>query len=259
MSTEERDQETITKEDVDTLTVGGGGELAVVKDSDALSGILAEAGAGKYADEQALAEVTKVGDWLPFIQLMGSNSKEVKEGKFPMGHFCLRRNRQMIDLGERFVGVFLDWRPKAMMFGPPPISVFDPKHEKFAEFEKQADTAGVQGYGYGQEFLVWLPDRRILVTYFMGNKTGRNESPNITAIINDAKFVCEQRSELIDDGKNQWHGARTYEHDLPFDFPPEELLRVELQKFKNPEPIVIPKSETEGEVETDSGEGDSRR
>ena len=116
----------------DLTELDEGGEL--ITSVDDLGTLLDQSGDGKYANEKALAEVTKVGDWLPFIQLMGSNSTEVKQGKFPMGHFCLRSGRQLVDLGTSFVGVFLDWRPKAMKFDSKPISVFDTEHPKFKEF-----------------------------------------------------------------------------------------------------------------------------
>lgn len=203
---------------------------------------------GKYVNDKAMAKVTKAGDWLPYVQIMGSQSKEVQKGEFPMGHFCLNKNKQKIDLGEEVVMYLIAWRPKAMQFIPEVVNVFDPESEDFQRIEKRADTVKQSGCGYGPEFLVWLPEHGELATYFLGNPTGRNESPNLITLINDGTRKCKQKSELIDDGKNTWHGPKTKAHDLDVMLPPMDVLQSELEKFNNPKATeVAEKDEDDGE------------
>lgn len=187
----------------------------------------------KYADETALAEVTKVGDWLPYIQLMGGNSLEVKRGEFPLGHFCLRKGKQMIDLGSEFVCYLLSWRPKAMQFAPKVLSFFDVESEEFKDIQQRSDQPN-SGCGFGPEFLVWLPEAKEFATYFLGNKTGRNEAPNLVALIKDGTRLCKQVAHLIETSDYAWHGPRTVPYDLEIELPPIADIKREVEKFNNP-------------------------
>lgn len=207
----------------------------------------------KYASPTALSEVTKVGDWLPYIQLMSSNSTQVKRGEFPMGNFALCKNRQLHDLGDKVIMGLLGWRPKAMQFAPEVISVFDTESEAFKKLHHRADTVKPNpGCGYGPEFLVWLPEVKELATYFLSNKTGRNESVNLISLIEKGVFLCYQESHLIDDGEYTWHGPRTLPCDLEVELPPADLLRKEVEKFNNPEAIQQQKEPAEEAKEEDS-------
>lgn len=202
----------------------------------------------KYADETALSKVTKVGDWLPYVTLMGGNSLEVKRGEFPIGHFCLKKNKKMIDLGKEFIMYLLSWRPKAMTFEPKVLSFFDVESDDFKAVVNRADTVKNPGCGYGPEYLVWLPEVKELATYYLSSKTGRNESPNIQAVLKSTR-LCKQKSHLIETEKYSWHGPQTLACDLEIPLPPIELVKEQLDKFNNPPAAV---EEVAEEAESDS-------
>jgi len=82
--------------------------------------------------------------------------------------------------------------------------------------------------------LIWLPDPKELVTYFLGNKTGRNEAPNMIALIDSGKYIGQIVSHVIETPKNTWHGPQTCECDLPVSMPPPDVLVAQLKKFNNP-------------------------
>jgi hypothetical protein len=207
---------------------------------------------GKHADDQALSVVTKVGDWLPYIQLMGSNNKEVKRGQFPIGHFALVENKKNIDIGNSFVAYLLSWRPKAMQFAPTVVSFFDTKSEGFQKIQAKADQKD-SNCGFGPEFLVWLPEQKKLATFFLGNKTGRNEAPNFISCLEKEVRKCRVISDLIEDKRQnrEWHGAKIMPYDLEIAvFPPREELLHWLEKFNNP------KDSEAGPAEAAEGDGD---
>ena len=207
----------------------------------------------KYASEQALATVTKVGNYLPYLQLLGSNSMEVKRGNFPMGHFGLRRSKNVVeDLGSEVAIFVINWRPKAMQYAPDVLSFFDVSSDAFKEIQSTADNKN-SSKGYGPEFLLWLPEVKAFATYFLGNKTGRNESPNILGPFkSDGPFVCLQKSELIETKDFSWHGPLTKPYNLSIEMPPLDKLSEELRKFNNPPATVRSPVETDTEDSTDS-------
>jgi|2_EtaG_2_1085320.scaffolds.fasta_scaffold00029_107 hypothetical protein len=224
--------------------------------------LLAGTEPSRYSTDKALAAATKVGDWLPYIQLMGGESKPVKKGEFPIGHFGLVRGRNVTDLSEEFAAGFFAWRPKAMVFGPPPTSFFDPESEEFQDCLTKAEDKNIKGgFGHGVEFLVWLPEQKCFAGYFMGNATGRNEAPNLVAIVDSKKWFATQTAHLIEKGTNIWHGPRTAFYDLVIDMPEKAQLVEEVNKFNNPPAKIEPEKDEnapEGAVET-AAEGESRR
>lgn len=209
-------------------------ELSTVSAADQIKALTSTR--GKYADDSALTVVTKVGDWLPYIQLLGANNDEVKDGKFPMGAFALIENKQKVSIGTSFVALLLGWRPKAMDFSNVQ-SFFDPKSDSFKSIQHDADHVKDSGKGYGPEFLIWLPEHKKLALFFLGNKTGRNEAPNIIGCLEKGSGQCRIKSTLIKDKRNNrsWHGPKMEAYDLPIDVLPDmELVKAEIEKFNNP-------------------------
>lgn len=194
----------------------------------------------KYANETALSVVTKVGDYLPYIQLFGSEAKEVKRGKFPMGHFGLVSGKNITDLGEGFINLVLAWRPKAMQFDPVE-AFYDHTSPAFIALQNRALNEQNAGCGFGPEFLLWLPTQQQFATLFLGNKTGRNEAPNLIGPLKQrGAFVCRLQAQLIETKKYTWHGPKAMVSDLTIQFPTIEEIKKQLDKFNNP-----PKSEKE--------------
>lgn len=202
----------------------------------------------KYVTETALSVVTKVGNFLPYITLMSSNSAEVKRGKFPMGHFALHTSKtQLLDLGSEVIMFLVAWRPKAMQYLPSVLSYFDAESEEFKAIVRVADMQN-SNKGFGPEFLVWLPEQERFATYFLGNKTCRNEAPNLISLIDTGKRVCLQVANLIENRKHSWHGPVTKSYDLEIKMPPVDTLKEELEKFQNPPSATeAPAEEAEAE------------
>lgn len=207
---------------------------------------LVQASKVKYADEKAELAVTSSGQQFPYIIVCGATTKVAQAGKINVGHFAMFQGKNFTDLGKSFIGLFLKWRPKAMAYEGNARSSYDPNSAEFKDIEEAAN-AGTQGYSYGPEFLVWLPEFGKFATYLLGNKTGRNESPNILGPLKEQGiFVCKQTAELIEGKKHSWHGPRTYAYEHQIQMPEEESLRLALEKFANP-PVSQIEKDTDGD------------
>lgn len=209
-----------------------------------------------YATNKALADVTKVGDWLPYLQILDGNSAIVKAGEQPIGTFAFTQNRKLVNLGKEFNCLLLAWRPKAMIFLSPPTAFYDPNSDDFKNIEQTADQPN-SNKGYGPELLLWLPDHELFITYFLGNKTGRNEAPNMIALINAKSYRARLKTHLIkamvpDKATGQkiertWFGPQVDTTDVAIAMPPTDRLISELKKFNTP-PKATQELDTESEV-----------
>jgi hypothetical protein len=207
-------------------------------------------GAAKYADKNALAQVTKVGDYLPYLGILQATSSEVKEHGLPMGEFVFCKSKQKTPIGKSMIAMILSWRPKAMQYQPKVLSYYDPNSDAFKKIE--ADSAFPNSNkGFGPEFLLWLPDIEggTFASFFFGNPTGRVEAPNLIAAFDKGILPFRLTSELIKDTKknNSWFGPRYHAYELAITNHPskDELLKV-VDKFNNP-PV------TEAEEADDKG------
>lgn len=208
-------------------------------------------GQGKFSDAKTLAEVSKVGDYLPRVQVMGSQNDLVKEGKFPIGHFALIEGRSVQDLTEEFDAIVLAWRPKAMQFAPEVISIYDPSNPEFVRIKTAADEPKSQSYGYGPEYLMFLPDLNKIVTFFVANVSGRLEAPNVSAFWEKQEkegiYLLVTFNCILAKNKKQqsWHTFRVSASDRELTvFPDEENLKKLSDKFNNPKDSEIELIET---------------
>jgi len=186
-------------------------------------------------DMEAFSEVSSTQAFVPYIQLMGSNSKVVKQGKFPMGHFALGVNQELKDIGDEFICMPVAWRAKAVRFDPLTM-VYDVKDDDFQTIK--ADSAKQNsGCCYGPEFLLWLPDYDRLATYLLGSKTGRREAGNVQTFIG---HPCKMRSHFIDDKKSgySWHGMKVDAFGGDIKLPDWEAVMSQIDSFKHPEKYV---------------------
>ena len=228
-----------------------GDELVVTKPGDMIA-----AGGSKYATDGTLATVTTAGDYLPYIQLMGSSSDLVKQSKFPMGHFAMMKGKDVIDLGDNLDVVILGWRPKAMEFASDGLVVaYNPENPEFIRI-RDAALNGKRGFAFGAEYLVYMPDFDVVACYLLGNKSGRLESPNMIACFDQQRetneyVVVEVKSDLAKNKKGDtWHVpcVAPSESALTKMIQPDALAPI-LEKFNNPK---------ESEVETVEDDGDTR-
>jgi len=231
-------------------------EQAVIPGSahDVMS-ILKQNQASKYASDKAMSEVTKAGDFLPYIQVMGSNNDKVKAGDFPMGHFALMKAKVAVNLGRHFIGMMLSWRPKAMQYKPEVLSFYNPESEVFKKIEMESMQPR-SNKGFGPEILFWLPDHSEFASLFLGNITGRVEAPNFLAALKEGKLATKVACELVEykKQKNSYHGARYYPYDVPVtQLPDPTKLQEVLTKFNNP-----PETDKEPAEAAEASEADDR-
>lgn len=183
---------------------------------------------------EAIAMVTTVGKFLPYVTLMGGSTLPVKRGQFPIGHFALHQGKTLVDLGVEFPALVVAWRPKAMIYKPQTLAYYDTKSKAFQDIQATADVKD-SGKGYGPDFLLWLPANGLFATYFLGNKTGRNEAPNLLGPLRkNGPFYCIQASDLIETSKNSWHGPVTKSCGLSFDPPDMAETKRVLENFLHP-------------------------
>lgn len=198
-----------------------------------------------FATKDALDTVTKAGDYLPRIQVMGGNSDLVKRGNFPLGQFALFQGKNPTSLTKEFTAVLISMRPKAMQFSPIK-SVYDSSTQDFKDIQAKADEGGQSGCGYGPEYLLWLPDYQLFATLFLSNKSGRAESGKVQGFMTKA---CTFKCELAENKKrNQaWHVAAVSEYTggTINNMPEEAKLIAVASKFNNP-PQVEQAEEAEG-------------
>jgi hypothetical protein len=162
-----------------------------------------------------------------------------------MGNFGLTENKVTIDLGKSFVAMILAWRPKAMQFKPDVLSFYDPKSQGFMDIQRTADGQD-SGKGYGPELLFWLPEQKKFATYFFGNKTGRNEAPNVIGEMKKSR-KCKIVSDLIENKKFSWHGPKCEAYDLTLNVQPDITeLKAVLEKFNNPPSSTVELAEKDG-------------
>lgn len=187
---------------------------------------------GKHSSEKSFSEIVKSGDWLPYVQLMGSSNNVVKSGKFPMGHFALTEGKVNNDLGEEFDCIVVGWRSKAMDFNKMK-SVFDSESDLFRDIQERSKGKD-SGCGCGPEFLLWIPDFGKFATYFMCNKSSKAEAPNVLSYLHTS---CTLRVEFIDETKknpHSYHAPKCKACSRDLDPPDWEASSELISKFLNP-------------------------
>ena len=200
----------------------------------------------KYTDEQ-FALATKTGDWLPRLQLMTANSKNVAEGKFPMNHYALINGQNLQDVGDVVDILVLSWRPKAIEMDDEVITVFDPEHPEFQRIQDKSEGQD-SGCMFGPEYLVWIPSVREFATFFMGSKSARREAPGVKSRLLQAATL---KSHTVKTKKYTWQVPTCIACSTPFDPPDQDSINEQIEKFNNPPETDIQRvSEEEKEATT---------
>lgn len=191
----------------------------------------------KYATSDAVAEMQSGSGFLPYIQLMGSSSNIVKQGKFPVGHFSLVKGKDHVDLGDTFDAVILGMRPRAIDFTDF-LSVYNPANPEFQRIKSQQG----QGYAWGMEYLLYMQDFDELACYLFGNPSHRNETPNVVALFEEQnaanEYVLAQfNSFLLPPNKkgHSWHVPQVSKSEASLTkMVSMEKLEPVREKFNNP-------------------------
>lgn len=199
-----------------------------------------------------LSSVISSGDYLPYISIMGSSSKPVKQGKISQGHLALRVGKDdIVDLGQAIDMLVIDARTKAVDLRNEerPISFFDRNSEGFkrlVEFDNNFGE-GMSGVLWGLEFLVLLPSIQLatstdptFATFFFSNPTLRRAdvSKPMNALIGSLAYI---KTKFIETKKFSWHGLETpMQSNNPVSLPDISVLLEAKRKFKEStvEPII---------------------
>lgn len=196
--------------------------------------------------QEAWENLVKAGDFIPRIQLYGSNSNAVKKELIQQGRYGYPKSgEEIIDLGKEVSCIPLAWAFKAMLFNSnddPPIVENDPRTEMFAKIKAQADEGGLTGCAYGIEFLLYLPQAsgevQNFVTLFLNSPSSRREAPNFKALIGRAATL---KVRLAQNKKGTWHVPQITTCSSPLEsVPSQDEVDAKIEQFKNP-----PKSQNE--------------
>lgn len=224
----------------------------------ALIGGTTELSTEVVADE--VSAMVRSGDWLPRIEICGSSTTKVKEGKIAQGVFSLTRSdTDFRDIGKQIDFLSLTFRPKAMRLkntpSGKPMSFFDRSTPDFKKIQAESESSQ-SGCVWGPEFLIWLPVANCFATYFCNNPTMRRAAPDLYTIMRregspDDKPIFDpkpatSRMHFIKTTANSWWGALFEPHTTPLPVPQIDdfgaAVLEQVTKFKNP-----PKSQVEVE------------
>lgn len=223
--------ETITQADIGTINANqlvpqnsAASQIAVMNSSMIPS---------KYTDDD-FDSLAKIGDYLPYLKLCGSNSDEAKRGLIPIGNHALIRGKQLIDMGKTVQCWICAWRPLALLTsGEKPVAFYDPNSEgfkKIKELASQNTGNAMNGALCGPQFLLFIPGQGF-TTYFMSSKTAKNEAPNFKALIDKCAVIG---SKFIETKQYSWHGSTVVASSQQFPTPSVEEYTTTMTEFKNP-------------------------
>lgn len=198
----------------------------------------------KYADDKAFDNLSSES-FLPRLQLMGSNSDQVKEGKIGIGRWSLIKTKEdFVDLGAETNILVLGWRPKAMdtKNREDVHAFYNPQSAEFKECMEKSNISD-SGCFYGPEYLIWLCNEKKWCVLLMGSKTARREAPLVKALLAakvvDGQFVVEKKfgtlkCKLIKTSRHSWHGPVVTQCSQSYDLPEMSEIVDQLTKFNNP-------------------------
>lgn len=205
---------------------------------------LATLGQLQASDTTALAAASTAGGFLPRVQLYGSKSGACTEGKIPIAHYGLTRDKDQIDdLGEQVEIVVLAGRVKAMEINKDGVLVnYDPKSDEYARIAAASDEKD-SGCMFGPEYLIYVPKAQTFATFYMASKTARRVSPDVLTRMHKAAVLS---AKLIKTDKYSWHGPVCKPLDVPtFEVPPVDEIQKHITTFLSPRSSVMEK-DTDG-------------
>lgn len=193
----------------------------------------------------ALAAVSSAGSFLPRVQLFGGNSEACKEGRIPIGHYGLVRDKETIeDLTNDVEFLVIAGRPKAMEInGDVIITNYDHTSEEFTRIAQESETPD-SGCMYGPEFLIYVPEAHTFATLYLSSKTARRESGSLSSRLGKA---ARATSHLIKGKKFSWHGPKFHAVTEPtFELPDVEEITKQRTAFLNPKSSEVEKDDSTG-------------
>lgn len=174
--------------------------------------------ASDFGDKKADNVFGQGFNFLPRLQLYGSQTEEVKAGNFPMAEWGIVKfgEEKVIQAGKTLLVNPIAYRTKAMSMKTidgKPLSYFDQDSVEFKEVRRTGDANPKSGNVYGPEFLLWAGPEFGFITYFMNNITSRNEAPSVRALCPraDGSWKTGLLSIILikKEAENQsWHGPK---------------------------------------------------
>jgi len=188
-------------------------------------------------DDDAFDKTTSSGKFLPRVQLMTSNTKKCKDGKFPINHYALVDGSSYIDIGTEVDMIVIAWRPKALDTGNQIIAVYDPEHSEFQRIQDEADEKD-SNCMFGPEYLVYVPEREKFATFFFGNKSARKEAANMKSQMHKGATA---KSAHLSNKNHDWWSILIVACSSPMGAPEQEDILAQLENFNNPPDTEIEK------------------
>lgn len=136
------------------------------------------------ADAAKLDKLAGSG-FLPYVQLIGSSSGAVKEGKMLPGRWTFNRGRdKMEELSPVFECLVLSRRACAKhKTNKGILSFYDQDHPEYKKIEHESKAGGMNGYWHGTEYLGWYPGFKEFFAYHASNPTARSASKDLNTIL----------------------------------------------------------------------------
>lgn len=194
------------------------------------------------ATDDVFGAIAQGSQFLPRLQLFTMSSNEVKNGAHHLinQYAVVRGKDNIVAVGKEVPCFPLSWRPKAVQFckDGSVLSKYvkdDPEFKRIAELSQTSNS----GCMYGPEFLLWLPDAKCFVTFFMGSVSSRIEAPNMKSKLDEQRAAL-LTSTTLSNKKGTWQAPVIKGNSTPFEVPDGEVIRAEVVKFQNP-----PKDEVE--------------
>lgn len=197
-----------------------GGEVSIVTNDD---DVLAVAGSSSF---------------LPRLQLFGSSSDAVKEGKIGVAHWGLARGKDEIeDLGKEADILVIAGRVKALdVSGQTAVVSYDRHSDTFKSIAARSEANGSRCM-FGPEYLVWVPSAKTFATLFLSSPTARRETRALHARLRKAA-TC--KAQLIEGKQHKWHGPVFTPCTTQFEMPEMPALTQEAERFTNPNTAATP-------------------
>lgn len=227
----------------------------------ALPDIAALQQASDYSDKKGFVDVAGpgFGTFLPYLQLFTSNSEECKTGEVPVAHYGTVEGKEktITVIGKTVRCCPIAWRAKAMFFKTAdgkPVAFHNQKSKEFLDIRAAADADSNSGNMYGPEFLMWLPDQKKYVTFFMGSKTARNAATPVHALLprSGGGLKCGVlAAQFIQGTEYSWHGPTISPSDQSFEGPDFAEIAKIVSDFLTPKDSVIAEAAPIGSANPD--------
>jgi hypothetical protein len=202
----------------------------------------------KFATPENFLDIAKATDYLPRLQLYGSGSDAVKEGKIGMAHYGVVTSKDgpIIDVGTEVEIAVLAWRPKALRIGDQVLAYYNPENPAFKQVRLDSEKPNSKCM-FGPEYMVWVPKANCFASFHMASKTARREAPKLRALMippeGDGNGLAILKARYIKTPQYSWHGPDVSACNTPISpLPDVEKMNVEIGKFANP---------PEAQIETD--------